>query len=64
MDELNSFEFSEFSIYEILYMGHEALTYLVECTIDPATRDPFDVVADIEADLKHPLAFILGEPNM
>lgn len=51
-------------MFEILYMGHEALTFFVECCIDDATRDPFDIVAEIEAELKSPLAFLTGASHM
>lgn len=39
---------------EILYMGHESLTYVVEHTLSNS-RDPFDLVAEIEEQLGHAL---------
>lgn len=55
----DAFEFSEFSIHEILYMGHEALTFVVECTLDEAMRDPFDIAAEREEHFGRPLALML-----
>lgn len=48
-------EVSEFSINEVLYMGSESLTYLVDHML-AETRDPFDIVAEIEAAQGRPLA--------
>lgn len=48
-------EVSEFSINEVLYMGSESLTYLVDRML-AETRDPFDIVAEIEATQGRPLA--------
>jgi hypothetical protein len=49
-------EVSEFSINEVLYMGSESLTYLVDHML-AETRDPFDIVAELEAAQGRPLAF-------
>lgn len=49
-------EFSEFSINEVLYMGSESFTYAIEHML-AETRDPFDIVAEIEALQGRPLAF-------
>lgn len=57
------FEFSEFSIYEILYMASEPLTYFVECAMDEAARDPFDLVAEREEHIGRPLALIYKGVN-
>jgi hypothetical protein len=54
----DAFEFSEFSMHEILYMGHEALTFLVECTLDEAMRDPFDIIAEREEFFGKPIIFM------
>jgi hypothetical protein len=54
----DTFEFSEFSMFEILYMGHEALTYLVECTLDESMRDPFDIIAEREEFFGKPVIFM------
>lgn len=51
-------ETSEFSINEVLYMGSQSLTYIVEIHIDAAARDPFDVVAEREEELGRPLALL------
>lgn len=48
-------EVSEFSVNELLYMGSESLTYLVDHML-AETRDPFDIVAEIEALAGRPLA--------
>lgn len=61
--EQDTFEFSEFSIYEILYMGHEGLTFLVE-NMAAATLDPFDVLAAIEERLGKPIATLFKETPM
>lgn len=58
------FEFSEFSIYEILYMGHAGLTYIVDTMLDEAMRDPFDVIAEREEATGKPLALITKGVNM
>lgn len=59
------FQFSEFSMYEILYMGHEALTYIVDTTLDEATfSDPFDAVAAAEEAFGYPLALNLRRTPM
>lgn len=52
--EPDAFEFSEFSMYEILYMGHEGLTYLVE-NMYASACDPFDVIAALEEHLGAPI---------
>jgi len=49
-------ETSEFSVNELLYMGSVSLTITVDIYIDPATRDPFDIVAEREEHDKVPLA--------
>lgn len=49
-------EFSEFSINEVLYMGSESFTHVIEHML-AETRDPFDIVAEIEALQGRPLAF-------
>jgi hypothetical protein len=57
MDDSDVFQTSEFSIYEILYMGHAGLTYIVETTLDDAySSDPFDAIALMEEKLGMPLA--------
>ena len=45
-------------MHEILYMGHEALTFLVECTLDEAMRDPFDIIAEREEFFGKPIIFM------
>lgn len=54
----SDFELSEFSVYEILYMGSEPLTFIVHSMLDEAARDPFDIVAEREEHLARPLALI------
>lgn len=64
-DATNSIEYSEFSIYELLYMGHEGLTYIVETMYDEALfSDPFDTVAALEEKLGRPLALFFKEIPM
>ena len=63
MSTADIFEFSEFSIYEILYMGHMGLTYIVDTSIDEAARDPFDIIAEREEHLGQPLALIVKGVN-
>lgn len=59
----DSFETSEFSMYELLYMGHAGLTFIVEETIDGAFfADPFDAIAAMEEFLGHPLAMPKENP--
>ncbi len=58
------YEYSEFSVHEILYMGHEDLTFIVDNMIAGSSRDPFDIVAEIEEDLGRALAFNKGEFKM
>lgn len=54
----DSFEYSEFSMFEILYMGHEGLTYVVEYMLDDAMRDPFDIIAEREEFFGKPIIFM------
>ena len=61
---MDFYETSEFSAYEILYMGHEGLTFIIDTMIDPAARDPFDIIAELEAELGMPLAYVLGRTPM
>jgi hypothetical protein len=56
--EGDCFEFSEFSMYEILYMGHQGLSYVVECMLDDAMRDPFDIIAEREEFFGKPIIFM------
>lgn len=59
MDDANSIEYSEFSMYELLYMGHEGLTYIVETMLDETfASDPFDAIAALEEQLGSPLALL------
>lgn len=52
-------------MYEILYMGHEGLTYLVESMIDPQQfTDPFEIIAALEERMGKPLAQLLKETPM
>lgn len=62
----DSFEFSEFSILEILYMGHQGLTFYVESLLDVQEHsDPFDIIAAQEELRGHPLVFPRkGESDM
>jgi hypothetical protein len=61
----SAFEMSEFSAFEILYMGHEGLTYFVENLLDSqALCDPFDIIAAIEEHLGVPIATYLKETPM
>lgn len=48
---------SEFSAHEFLYMGNEFLTSIVEDRINDMLDDPFDLIAVIEEELGHPIAF-------
>jgi len=48
---------SEFSAHEVLYMGNEFLTSIVEDRINDVLDDPFDLIAVIEEQLGHPIAF-------
>jgi len=48
---------SEFSAHEVLYMGNEFLTHIVEDRVNDYVDDPFDLLALIEEQLGHPLAF-------
>lgn len=65
MDDSNSIEYSEFSVYELLYMGHEGLTYIVETMLDETfANDPFDAIAELEERLGSPLAIFLGDTNV
>lgn len=58
-------EYSEFSFYELLYMGHEGLTYIVETMFDEAVfSDPFDAIAELEERLGRPLALLFKETPM
>ena len=58
----DSFEYSEFSIFEILYQGHAGLTWLVENEAD--MRDPFEILAAREERAGKPLIFIIKESDM
>jgi len=58
----DAFEVSEFSIYEILYQGHEGLTWIVENTAD--MRDPFEILSAREEHVGKPLIFIFKEHDM
>lgn len=61
----NSFEFSEFSAFEILYMGHEGLSFFVDNLLDEQLlHDPFDIIAAIEEQLGMPIATYLKETPM
>jgi hypothetical protein len=63
-DDADSIEYSEFSMYELLYMGHAGLTYVVETMFDDAMySDPFDAIAALEERLGIPLALLFkGTP--
>ncbi len=58
-----TFEFSEFSIYEILYMASEPLTYVVNTFVDDSARDPFELVAEREEAAGRPLALMIKGVN-
>lgn len=62
-DSDSHFEYSEFSIYEILYQGHAGLTYFVEHTLGDHD-DPFDIIAAHEERAGKPIIFILKESDM
>lgn len=63
--DTSSAETSEFSLFEILYMGHAALTYHVEEVITSTTMsDPFDIIAELEERLGKPLAHFLGDTDV
>jgi hypothetical protein len=51
----DNWDTSEFSINEILYMGHEPLVYIVEHTIGDALADPFELIARLEEEFGRPL---------
>ncbi len=59
--ESDNFEYSEFSINEILYMAHEGLTFVVQSYADPRTRDPFDIIAELEEHFGAPIIYYYGE---
>lgn len=58
----SDYETSEFSIFEVLYQGHAALTWMVENTAD--LRDPFEILAAREERAGKPLIFIIKESDM
>lgn len=47
---------SELSMQIIFYSGDDALTFFVESVIDESARDPFDILAELEEHLGHPIA--------
>lgn len=51
----DTYETSEFSINEVLYMGHDSLVFIVEHTIGDALADPFEVIARLEEEFGRPL---------
>lgn len=51
----DEFETSEFSVHEVLYMGSESLTYVIEQLIAGGS-DPFELVARLEELAGKPLA--------
>lgn len=51
------FEQSEFSMFELLYMGSEILTFIIEETISDRSRDPFEIVAAMEEFEGQPLVY-------
>lgn len=59
----DAYELSEFSVYEVLYMASETLTFIVHSALDEAARDPFDIVAEREEHLAQPLALIIKGVN-
>jgi hypothetical protein len=60
----DAYETSEFSIYEVLYMGHAGLTFYVESLFDSQRlTDPFDLIAELEERMGTPLA-LGGESDM
>lgn len=58
----DTFETSEFSIYEVLYQGHAGLTWMVENTAD--LRDPFEILSAREERAGKPLIFIIKGNDM
>lgn len=53
--ESDTYETSEFSINEILYMGSNSLVYIVEHTIRDTLADPFETIARLEEEFGRPL---------
>jgi len=51
----DTWDTSEFSINEILYMGHEPLIYIVEHMIGDALADPFELIARLEEEFGQPI---------
>lgn len=49
-------ETSEFSLNEVLYMGHDTLVFIVEETIGDSMYDPFEILARLELELGKPIA--------
>lgn len=49
-------EHSEFSINELLYMGDETMTFVIENMIAGSFLDPFEIIARIEEAIGGPLA--------
>lgn len=62
-DSDSHFEYSEFSIFEILYQGHAGLTYVVENRLGEHA-DPFDIIAEREERAGKPIIFIIKERDM
>lgn len=57
MDTDEFFEFSEFSMFEILYQGSETLTYVVEELISADVSDPFEILCQVEERIGMPIVF-------
>lgn len=64
MADYDSVETSEFSLLEVLYMGHEGLTFYVESMIEVALSDPFEILAAMEEHMGKAIVFWQGEPEM